>query len=208
MFYLYLKTHNITGMKYLGYTKNNPEKYKGSGLYWKKHIKQYGYDVTTDILFESENIEDISKEGIRFSKIWNIVENSEFANLCEEDGNKLYGNANINFRGHPQSEETRNKISKNNARAHEGKIGRKHPAFGHKVTEKTLENVKFMIEKNLNEGPWNKGKTGFKHSDETKDKMSKSASRNSKEIVECPYCKKKGGKPAMIRFHFSNCDRK
>lgn len=27
----------------------------------------------------------------------------------------------------------------------------------------------------------------------------------SKEIVECPYCGKQGGKPAMIRHHFNNC---
>lgn len=29
--------------------------------------------------------------------------------------------------------------------------------------------------------------------------------KRTKEIVTCPYCKKQGGKPAMIRFHFDNC---
>ena len=45
MFYLYLKTHNKTGLKYLGYTKNDPMKYKGSGKYWSNHIKIHGNDV-------------------------------------------------------------------------------------------------------------------------------------------------------------------
>jgi group I intron endonuclease len=26
-----------------------------------------------------------------------------------------------------------------------------------------------------------------------------------KEVVECPYCKQKGGKPQMIQWHFENC---
>ena len=36
---LYLKTHNKTGMKYLGITTGDPiNSYKGSGAEWKKHI--------------------------------------------------------------------------------------------------------------------------------------------------------------------------
>lgn len=205
MFYLYLKTHNKTGLKYLGYTKNNPKKYKGSGLYWKRHIKQYGYDVTTEILFQSDNIDDISREGKRFSEIWNIVENNEFANLCEEDGNKLFGKANINFRGHRQTEETKKKISQNNGRGNLGKFGELHPAYRHNVPDKVFYNVNHMIDKNRKNGPWNKGKVGFNHSEETKEKMSKSASKKPKEVVKCPTCGKFGGKPAMKRFHFDNC---
>jgi len=48
--YLYLKTHNKTGLKYLGKTIQNPYKYQGSGEYWIPHIKKHGYDVTTKIL--------------------------------------------------------------------------------------------------------------------------------------------------------------
>lgn len=37
---LYIKIHNVTGLKYFGKTtKNNPEKYTGSGKHWKRHIK-------------------------------------------------------------------------------------------------------------------------------------------------------------------------
>ena len=51
---LYLKTHNKTGMKYLGITTGDTiNSYKGSGAEWKKHIKEHGkHDVTTEILYE------------------------------------------------------------------------------------------------------------------------------------------------------------
>lgn len=206
MFYLYLKTHNITGLKYLGYTKNDPQKYRGSGQYWSKHIQKHGNDVTTEVLFESVNIDDISIMGKHYSEIWNIVDNPEFANLCEEDGNKLYGKANINFRGHPQTIETRNKISKNNGRGNAGKYGAQHPAFGHKVNQNNTEHLIKARSKLEGIDVWNKGKTGLQtHNEETKKKMSVAKLGIKKEQVECPHCGKLGGKPAMIRFHFDNC---
>ena len=58
--YLYVKTHNITGLKYLGKTINpDPHSYKGSGTIWLRHIKKHGYDVTTEILKECSNNEEI-----------------------------------------------------------------------------------------------------------------------------------------------------
>jgi hypothetical protein len=86
MNYLYVKTHNITGLKYLGKTTKDPFKYQGSGKYWKRHIKKYGYDVVTEILYQSENIEDIRKIGMYYSNVWNIVESEDWANLIEEYG--------------------------------------------------------------------------------------------------------------------------
>jgi hypothetical protein len=206
MFYLYLKKHIVTGLQYLGYTKNDPMKYKGSGLYWKRHIIEHGYNVTTEILFESENIDEISKMGKYYSNLWDIVNNKQFANLCEEDGNKVYGAANPNFIGHPQSYETRLKISQNNGRGNLGKFGKEHPAYGHKLNENHYGNLKKAREFLKGQDVWNKGKRGVQlHSVKTKTKMSESASKSPKQIVQCPICKKTGGKPAMKRFHFDNC---
>jgi hypothetical protein len=206
MFYLYLKKHNETGLKYLGYTKNNPIKYKGSGIYWKRHISQYGYNVITEILFQSNSIDEISKMGKYYSNLWDIVNNKEFANLCEEDGNKVYGNANPNFIGHSQSAETKKKISENNGRGNAGKFGKKHPAYGHKLNENHYKNLEKARNSLKDQDVWNKGKKGVQiHSFETKLKMSISASKSPKEIIECPVCKKIGGKPAMKRFHFDKC---
>lgn len=86
MIYLYLKTHNKTGLKYLGKTKKDPYVYKGSGVYWKAHLKKHGNDVTTEILFKSDNIDEIKETGLLLSKQFNIVESKDFANLIEENG--------------------------------------------------------------------------------------------------------------------------
>ena len=206
MFYLYLKTHSITGLKYLGYTKNDPYKYRGSGLYWKRHLKEYGNHVSTEILFESESIDEISECGLCYSKMWDVANNESFANLCEEDGNKAFGTANPNFKGHPQTEDTRKKISQNNGRGNKGKFGEDHPAAGHKVPD----HVRLASMKTLNSwvrenGPWNKGKIIGPHSTESNQKRSLSASKEPKPSIQCPHCGKTGGKPVMIRFHFDKC---
>ena len=53
MFYLYKKTHNVTGLKYLGQTtSNDPYAYPGSGVYWTAHLKIHGDNCTTEILQE------------------------------------------------------------------------------------------------------------------------------------------------------------
>lgn len=85
--YLYKKTHNITGLKYLGKTiSKNPHKYTGSGVYWTNHLKKHGYDVTTEILKECQTETELASWGQHYSKLWNIVESSDWANLKEEAG--------------------------------------------------------------------------------------------------------------------------
>jgi hypothetical protein len=87
MIYLYLKTHNISGLKYLGKTTKDPNTYIGSGIVWRDHLKKYGSDnITTEILFMSDDKQEIKRKGIYYSKLWNIVESKSFANLRPEEG--------------------------------------------------------------------------------------------------------------------------
>lgn len=89
MIYLYLKTHNKTGLKYLGKTESkNPYKYRGSGKYWKHHIEKHGYDVTTQILLVTEDKNELKETGLFFSRLWNVVKSDDFANLKLEDGHR------------------------------------------------------------------------------------------------------------------------
>lgn len=86
-FYLYKKTHNKTGLKYLGYTeKDDVFKYQGSGKRWLKHLEKHGYDVKTEILLVTYSHEEIKFMGEYYSKLWNIVKNEEWANLTIEEG--------------------------------------------------------------------------------------------------------------------------
>ncbi len=86
-YYLYHKISPL-GLNYLGYTGNaDPCKYMGSGTYWKLHIKKHGFvfsDIKTIILMESFNKESIKEAGLYYSKLYNVVDSKEWANLIEE----------------------------------------------------------------------------------------------------------------------------
>jgi len=85
--YLLVKTHNTTGLKYLCQTtRQDYDKYPGSGIYWRKHLKAHGTDLTTQIIKECANREEMIYWGQYYSKLWNIVESEEWANLRAEEG--------------------------------------------------------------------------------------------------------------------------
>jgi hypothetical protein len=85
-YYLYKKTHTKTNLQYLGFTKHNPYRYKGSGKYWCLHIDKHGNDVQTEILFETESKQKIQELGSYYSILWNIVNSPDWANLKPESG--------------------------------------------------------------------------------------------------------------------------
>lgn len=85
--YLYVKTHNVTGLKYLGKTtKEDPHKYIGSGKYWRLHLRKHGYDYTTEILKECTSKEEVKQLGVYYSELWDVVASDEWANLKPENG--------------------------------------------------------------------------------------------------------------------------
>ena len=89
--YLYKKTHNKTGLQYLGKTSQNPHKYKGSGMHWCRHITKHGYDVTTEILRECSTNDEIKEWGIYYSELWDVVGSNDWANLKPESGAGGFG---------------------------------------------------------------------------------------------------------------------
>lgn len=93
MYYIYKKTHNLTGLKYLGYTKKDPYKYKGSGVLWLKHLKKYGFDITTEILKECKDKKEVNVWGVYFSDFYDVVKSREWANMKKEecDGGDMRG---------------------------------------------------------------------------------------------------------------------
>src|SRR4051812_43035586 len=89
MLFLLVKTHNKTGLKYLCKhfgTRKSCFKYVGSGKYWKQHLKKHGRNITTNILIETDSINEFSMFGVAYSKLWDIVKSNEWANLCVENG--------------------------------------------------------------------------------------------------------------------------
>jgi hypothetical protein len=70
----------------------------------------------------------------------------------------------------------------------------------------TPEAVKTKLSESLKGRPaWNKG---IAASEDSNIKRKAKQSNIPKQLVECPYCNKVGGKPAMTRHHFDNCKLK
>ena len=87
MYYLYIKTHTVTGLKYLRQTKQKDfHLYTGSGARWKSHLANHGYTYTTVLLKECQDKSELKEWGMYYSNLWNITDSKEWANLCEESG--------------------------------------------------------------------------------------------------------------------------
>ena len=87
MYYLLLKTHNKTGLKYLCQTKRkDPIRYSGSGTRWLRHLNKNGYDFSTKILGKFSKKINLVKNGQAFSEKWNVKKDRNFANLIDEKG--------------------------------------------------------------------------------------------------------------------------
>jgi hypothetical protein len=166
--YLYIKTHNKTGLKYLGITTStDPHKYTGSGRDWKKHLALHGKDYTTEILQKCHLKEEVRKWGLYYSNLWNVVESEKWANLKVEVGD-----------GGELSTETRMKISKSNSGKTASVETRKkmsNSAKGKTYSEETRKKISLA----------NKGKKsgiGRKHSEETKKKISEANTGNKSRL--------------------------
>ena len=183
MITLYLKTHNKTGLKYLGKTEKDLKTYKGSGVYWKNHIKKHGNDVTTKILYQSKSKEKIRDKGLYYSKKYNVVASKEFANLMEENGIGGVNSGSFKKGNKPwNAGKTCENISKY----------RKEYWIKWRLDNPNYkDNWKKRIKKG-NSGQIRNGKV--------------IAQRLNSTIISCPHCSKKGNVGNMKRWHFDNCN--
>jgi hypothetical protein len=191
IYYLYLKTHNQTGLKYLGRTVTNPYKYKGSGTYWRRHLSQHGSDITTEVLKECNTLDEVKSWGNYYSKLWNVAESKEFANLMAENGEGR-------GKGYKQSPEVKAKTVVN-LRKPGVPLSESHKA----AISKAKKEYTFTEEHKLNlskahkgQVPWNKGKKGVQ--------VSPNKGKKAKQVT-CPHCGKTGGSGGMSTFHFDKC---
>ena len=175
--------HNTTGLKYFCKTTllDRVHRYKGSGTSWTSHLREHGFDVNVGILgfyVEEQRCLDAAKN---FSEDNNIVNSNEWANAVIETGkngcsmvgerNPFYGKKHMPEaiesarlkrlgrsvnKGAYRSPEQRAKISASLK-------GRKNPVVAAKLTgRKQTEEHKANVAK---------GRQGFTHSMETKEKL-------------------------------------
>jgi hypothetical protein len=87
MYYLCIKTHNKTGLKYLCQTKKkDPHKYLGSGTRWLNHLKIHGNSISTEIVGKFKSKKNLIAAGRNLSEKHNVVKSRKWANLRVEEG--------------------------------------------------------------------------------------------------------------------------
>ena len=189
--YLYIKTHNLTGLKYFGKTIFDPYTYKGSGKHWVRHLEKHGDDVSTEIYGYYEDKDELVNTALTFSKEHDIVNSKEWANLIEENGldGVVPGSTAKESTKKLMSEQRKGSIPWNKGKTYtiqkEYGKGKNNPMYGKKHKKSSLEKMKKAKENYI---PWNKGIT--------------------EEKIKCPHCDMKGSKSMMKRWHFDNCRNK
>ena len=184
IYYLYIKTHNQTGLKYLGKTTKNPLKYKGSGKYWLRHIKKHGYDVTTEIIFQSYDFNEFKTFALDYSTKNNIVEGNEWANLMPETGTGGNNPLAHTEKAKTKSKQTRKLNNKTWKRSQEANFKSSLSLSNYWKSTKAQERKKKDFIGPPKPPGW------FKNN-------------NSKHT--CPHCNKTGDLGNMKRWHFDNC---
>lgn len=185
MISLYVKTHNKTGLRYLGKTEQDPFKYRGSGVYWKSHIAKHGYDVSTEVVFQSDCIDEIKEVGINLSAEWNVVESREWANLMEENG----------IGGKTKTTWQKGRVPSNK--------GKKMPA----VSEAKTEYWKQWRQNNPDyKSKWKKNERASEERLKEVSKIySKKITKMNKELHTCNVCGKQSNIGNINRWHNENC---
>ena len=158
--YLYIKTHNKTGLKYFGKTTRDPFSYRGSGLHWQRHLRKYGNDVTTEVFGYFEDRSACQEAALKFSFENNIAESLLWANIINENGTDGGATGRRNYSRH--TVEARAKMSASRKGSIPWNTGLKGVTLGNKIP-KTNEQKK-KISKSL---------TGRKQSPETIEKRAK-----------------------------------
>jgi len=199
--YLYLKTHNKTGLKYLGKTIQDPYVYKGSGDHWTGHIQKHGNDVTTEILFVTTDLEEFKIKGLEYSTKWNIVESDRFANLIPEDGGVMPPD----MTGRIKSPEECRAISKRQLGSGNTFYGKTHSAKSLAKMSKTHKGKIISDEQKKKLSIAAKGR--IKSPEECKN-ISEALKGKPKKRIKCPHCDVDGQASNMKRWHFDNCGNK
>jgi hypothetical protein len=197
--YLYHKRHTITNLNYFGKTKNDPYTYNGSGVYWNNHLRKHGKHIETVQVWKFDNLDECSKFAIDFSNKNNIVESTEWANLCIE--NALSG-------GDKFSSMTPEKLADINARKSNSHI----EVWKVRSKDEQSDNTKLLWntrDRSTINDIANKisntllAKTAEQRA-ETLRKRHETASLA--HYIICPHCSKIGKNASnMRRYHFNNC---
>ena len=210
---LYVKTHKITGLKYLGMTtQQNYSKYDGSGLHWKRHLAVHGKDHTTEIINEFSSLTELKEGGLYYSQLWSVVESQEWANIIPESGEGVIPTPEIIKR----RTDTRKKNKMDGTVAgwtDESTIKCNSTKIKNgTMNTRTPENIAAQLKTRVEKGTDPSSPSVIAKCRETKRKngtVNNFIENNPALIkVECPHCGIKVGKGLFARWHGENCKAK
>jgi len=192
MIYLYIKTHKITGLKYLGKTIKDPFKYKGSGTRWVSHLNKHGNNVTTEIIGTFANNEDLKNFSIPLSEKLDIINSDKWANLKLESGDGGDTSKYIDY----------SKLNRGKGQTYEIRYGTKKAQELKQLRSKKLSDVRrgktyeqihgieeAKILKKKRSEVRKKHNLGRIHTDSTKEKIRQQAIGRIQSRCSCTICK-------------------
>lgn len=118
--------HQKTGLKYFCKTTRLHEinAYKGSGMYWERHMKAHGREITRGVVGVYYDQKRLVEAALKFSADNDIVKSREWANCMPENGLDGAGAGELHWcygKEHP---------AKGTKRPYVGKSGVDNPMFG------------------------------------------------------------------------------
>lgn len=194
----YILQHRLTGMRYIGQRVRNDvgTKYFGSGVYWKRHRKKYGWlDIDVLELEYFDNAQSaqqwLDKQYLKYGEYWI---NDAFANLRPETTEDQ-----TSQKGFKHSDETKQRISLiRKGRAQSGGV-KIHSEESRSKMSKSQTGKTLSEEDKLKKSKALKGKP--------KTEKHKQNMRKTKLKVNCPLCDRLLGSHNLTR-HYNVCKTK
>lgn len=207
--YLYIKQHTVTGLLYFGKTVLAHDKmleYRGSGTYWKKHLRTHGKKHIVTLWYCLFYDQDTIREfALMCSECWDIIRAKDsngkkiWANLVYETGTYATNMSGENnpFYGKRHSAESNEK----NRLAHTGKLHSDN-SIEKMIKSRTGKPCKESAKLKISIANKNKRKSDI-------HKLHLKEAKSNQIILTCPHCLKSSkGAAVMYRWHFDNCKLK
>ena len=189
IYYLMVKTHNITGLKYLCQTrKKDPYRYLGSGIAWTTHLRKFGKTVTTEVIFQTTDKQHLNDLGRYYSQLWRVVD------AMDDFGYKIWANLIPETGGGPG---VANPTPKINYKRSLKLIGRTFPHMKKSPSEETRLKMS-LAQKGIPKGPMSEEQKLVRKIKQT------GVLKGPQVLITC-HCGKTGGTSNMKRYHFNNC---
>lgn len=188
--WLYIKQHNQTGLKYFGKTtRDDIDRYKGSGRYWTRHLKKHGSEVTTIWKHLYTDKDTLVEEALAFSIAHNIV------NAVNGNGKKIWANEKVEngLDGGANTPESMRKMVETKRKV--GNINSNSPKAIQKKLETRLKNGTWYswTQESAVKSRSTKVKNGTLSSNTEGSKIKKAITRELNGTCErspCPHCGK------------------